>query len=486
MLDPCILGVYIMRKEESAAGAMPADNKTGAMPAENKMGTMPVGKLLFQISFPIIISMMIQALYNIVDSMYVSRINEQALTAVSLVFPMQMLMLSVAIGTNVGVNALLSRALGAKQFERVRSIAQQAVFLIIICYAIMACVLFFSAPGFIGMQTKDPLIYEYGITYMQICGVLCIGVFIQVCMERLLTATGKTVYTMICQIIGAIINIIMDPILIFGYGPFPEMGIAGAAAATIFGQIVAGIIGICFNLRVNKEIQLSMKGFRPDWGLIREIYKIGIPSIVLQSIGSIMTFGMNLVLMKYLANATAAAVFGVYFKINSIFFMPVFGLNNGLVPIVAFNYGARRRKRIEDVTRIATIVSFILLLAGTVAFWAIPETLLGIFNASDNMLAIGVPALRAISLSFPIAAYNIIRGSVMQSLGSAFNSMLVSLARQLFVLLPSALILAVIFRENGGLPQLWYSFVIAEVVALILTFFFYRRVYSQKVAPLPE
>ncbi len=450
------------------------------------MGTMPVGKLLFQISFPIIISMIVQSLYNIVDSMYVSQINEQALTAVSLVFPMQMLMFSVAIGTNVGINALLSRALGAKQFDKVRRIAQQAIFLIIVLYAIMALILYLSAPGFIGLQTKDPLIYEYGVTYMQICGILCIGVFIQVCMERLLTATGKTVYTMISQMTGAIINIIMDPILIFGYGPFPEMGIAGAATATIFGQIVAGIIGIIFNLRVNKEIQLSMRGFRPDGHLIKEIYKIGVPSIVLQSIGSIMTFGMNMILMQYLKNATAAAVFGVYFKINSIFFMPVFGLNNGLVPIVAYNYGARHKRRMLDVTRVATIVAVILLAAGTLAFWIIPDKLLAIFNASDNMLSIGMPALRVISLSFPLAAYNIIRGSVMQALGSAVNSMIVSLARQLFVLLPSAMVLAMIFRADGGLPAVWFSYVIAEIVALIMTVMFYRKVRGTKIDPLPE
>ena len=457
----------------------------GALP-ENKMGTMPVGKLLFQISFPMIISMMIQALYNIVDSMYVSQINEQALTAVSLVFPMQSLMFSVAIGTNVGINALLSRALGAKEFDRVKRIAQQAIFLIIVCYAIMACILFFSAPGFIGMQTSDPLIYEYGVTYMRICGMLCIGVFIQVCMERLLTSTGKTVYTMISQATGAIINIIMDPILIFGYGPFPEMGVAGAATATIFGQIVAGIIGITFNLRVNKEIQLTMKGFRPDGKLIREIYRIGVPSIVLQSIGSIMTFGMNMILMQYLKNATAAAVFGVYFKINSMFFMPVFGLNNGLVPIVAYNYGARHKKRILGVVKVATFAAMVLLIAGTAAFWLIPDKLLLIFNASENMLAIGVPALRIISLTFPIAGYNIIRGSVMQSLGSAFSSMIISLARQLFVLLPSAAILAVIFKDQGGLPAVWYSFFIAEIVALIMTVLFYNKVRKEKIDPLPD
>ena len=457
-----------------------------ALPKENKMGTMPVGKLLFQISFPIIISMLIQAAYNIVDSMYVSRINEQALTAVSLIFPMQMLMISVGIGTNVGVNALLSRALGAKEFDRVRRIAQQAVFLIFVSYVVMACVLFFFAPGFMRLQTNDPQIYNYGTTYMRICGALSLGLFTQVCMERLLTSTGKTYLTMVCQATGAVINIILDPILIFGVGPFPEMGVAGAATATVIGQTIAAIIGILLNLRRNKEVQLSMRGFRPDGDLIYEIYRIGVPSIVLSSIGSVMTFGMNMILMQYLKNPTAAAVFGVYFKLNSLFFMPIFGLNNGLVPIVAYNYGAQHRRRIEDVIRKATITAEILLVVGMAAFWFIPNKLLAIFNASDNMLSIGVPALRIISLSFLLAGYCIIRGSSMQALGSAFYSMLVSLFRQLFVLLPSAFLLAMLFRSQGGLPAIWYSFVIAEVISLLLSFFFYRKVHRAKIEPLPD
>ena len=450
------------------------------------MGTMPVGKLLFQISFPIIISMLIQALYNIVDSMYVSRINEQALTGVSLVFPMQLLLISVGIGTNVGVNALLSRALGAKKFDLVRKIAQHAVMLIGASYVVMALILFFSAPAFIGIQADDPQIYAYGVTYMRIIGVLSVGVFTQVCMERLLTATGKTQLTMISQATGAIINIIMDPILIFGYGPFPEMGVAGAAAATIFGQTVAALLGIFFNKRWNKEIDLTMRGFVPDISIIKDIYRIGVPSIILQSIGSIMTFGMNMILMQYLKNATAAAVFGVYFKINSLFFMPIFGLNNGLVPIIAFNYGARHRKRILDTVHLATLVALILLALGTLAFWLIPDKLLGIFNASENMLAIGIPALRVISLSFPLAAYNIIRLSTMQAMGSAFYSMVVSLIRQLFALLPSAFLFASIFRAQGGLPAVWCSFIVAEVVALLITFFYYRRVRRDKILSLAE
>ena len=469
-----------MQNGASAQGGKPESFK------ENKMGTMPVGKLLFQIAFPIIISMLIQAAYNIIDSMYVSRINEQALTAVSLVFPMQMLLIAVGIGTNVGINALLSRALGAKQFDRVRSIAQHAVFLIIVSYIVMALFLFLVAPLFIGLQTKDPQIYTYGTTYMRIVGLFSLGLLTEVCMEKLLTATGKTVFTMIIQASGAIINIILDPILIFGYGPFPEMGVAGAATATVIGQSIAACIGIVFNLLINKEIQLTMRGFRPIKEIIGEIYRIAVPSIVLQSIGSILIFGMNLILMQFLGNPTAAAVFGVYFKLNSVFFMPIFGLNNGVVPIVAYNYGARRKKRILDTTRVATITAIIVLGAGTAAFWFLPDKLLAIFNASEHMLAIGVPALRVISISFMFAGYNIIRLSTMQALGSAFYSMLVSLARQLFVLLPSAMILAWIFRAQGGLPAIWFSFVIAEVAAMVMTALLFARVRRLKIDPLPE
>ena len=453
---------------------------------ENKMGTMPVGKLLLQISLPIIISMLIQAFYNIVDSMFVSRVNEEALTAVSLIFPMQTLMISIATGTNVGVNALLSRALGAKEFDHANKIARHAIFLSFVSSIAVSILMLLLARPFMHVQTDNPLIYQYGVSYMQICGGLCFGVFFQVTMERLLTATGKTIFTMTSQMTGAIINIIMDPVLIFGLGPFPQMGVAGAAAATVIGQSVAAVLGVFLNLKLNREISLNMRGFRPEGRLILIIYKIGIPSIIMASIGSVMTFGMNLILMQYLKNSTAAAVFGVYFKLNSVFFMPVFGLNNGIVPIVAYNYGAQHRKRITDTTRLGVFAAVCLMLAGLAAFWIIPDKLLGIFNASENMLAIGVPALRIISISFIFAGYCIILGSTMQALGSAVYSMINSLARQLFVLLPSAFILAVIFRAQGGLPAIWFSYVIAELVSVLLTTIFYRRVYREKIAPLPE
>ncbi len=453
---------------------------------ENKMGTMPIGKLLLQISLPIIISMLIQAFYNIVDSMFVSRINEEALTAVSLIFPMQTLMISIATGTGVGVNALLSRALGAKEFKRANKVAQHAIFLAFVSSVIVAAAMLLLAHPFMHVQTDNPLIYQYGSTYMQICGGLCFGIFFQITMERLLTSTGKTIFTMISQMTGAIINIIMDPILIFGLGPFPEMGVAGAAAATVLGQTIAAILGVILNLKYNDEISLNMRGFRPEKHMILLVYKIGIPSIVMASIGSVMTFGMNLILMQYLNNSTAAAVFGVYFKLNSVFFMPVFGLNNGIVPIVAYNYGARHRKRIVETTKLGVISAVSLMLIGLAAFWIIPDKLLAIFNASENMLAIGVPALRIISISFIFAGYCIVIGSTMQALGSAIYSMINSLARQLFVLLPSAFILAAIFRSQGGLPAIWFSYIIAEIVSVIMTTIFFRKVYKEKIAPLPE
>lgn len=453
---------------------------------ENKMGVLPIGKLLVNISLPIIISMTVQALYNIVDSMFVSQISEQALTAVSLVFPMQNLLISIAAGTAVGFNALISRALGAKEFSRANKVAQHAIFLTVLSIVLVSAVMVLISGPFITLQTSDPAIRDDAILYMRICCGVSVGIFFSITLERMLTSTGKTIYTMIGQLAGAITNIIMDPVLIFGIGPFPRMGIAGAAWATVLGQCLGAVLDLIFNIRVNKEISLSMKGFRPKGALISEIYRIAVPSIVVQSIGSVMTFGMNMVLMQYLKNATAAAVFGVYFKLNSIFFMPVFGLNNGLVPIVAYNYGAGHKKRIIHAKHLGTYAAIIIMTAGTIIFWLMPRELLGIFNASDNMMAIGEPALRIISLSFPFAGYCISTSSVMQALGSAFYSMINSLTRQLIILLPSAFLLAMIFKSEGGLPAIWFSFLIAETVSVIMITVLYRKVYKQKVAVLPE
>ena len=315
---------------------------------------------------------------------------------------------------------------------------------------------------------------------MQICCTLCIGVFTQITMERLLTSTGKTFYTMISQSVGAVINIILDPILIFGYFGLPKMGVAGAAAATVLGQVIGAVLALIFNLKFNKEINISLLKFRPKRAIIGGIYKIGVPSIIMQCIGSVMTFGMNLILMEF--SSTAAAVFGVYFKLNSIIFMPIFGLNNGMVPIVAYNYGARHKKRIKKTVQLSVLTACCLMLIGIFCFWLIPDKLLGIFNASADMIAIGVPALRTISLSFIFAGYCIIIGSVLQALGDAVYSMINSLARQMFVLLPAAYILARLF----GLSAVWWAIPIAEIVSVTLTTIFYRKVYRRKVQPLPD
>lgn len=459
--------------------------RTGTAPSnqtENKMGTMPVGKLLFSMSLPMIISMLIQALYNIVDSMFVAQINEGALTAVSLVFPMQNIVISIATGTGVGVNALLSRYLGEKKFKEADDVAHHSIFLAIISGILVGIVMFLVAGPFLAVQTDDPMIYSYGVSYMNICCGICLGVFLQVGMERLLTSTGRTMLTMISQAAGAVINIILDPILIFGYFGFPEMGVAGAAAATVFAQFMAALIGLFLNRKYNKEITTTLRGFRPDWKLIGTIYKIGVPSIIMAGISSVMTFGMNLILMQYLKSSTATAVFGVYYKLNSFIFMPIFGLNNGMVPIIAYNYGARHRSRITRTAKLGVITATVLMMIGLALFWIIPDKLLLIYNASEEMLAIGIPALRIISISFIFAGYCIVIGSVMQALGKAVYSMINSLTRQMIILLPAAAILAVV----GGLDAVWWSFDIAEICSLILTTIFFSRVYRTIIKPLPE
>ena len=450
------------------------------------MGVLPIGKLLFTMSLPMIISMLIQALYNVVDSMYVSRISEGALTAVSLVFPMQSLMIAVATGTGVGINALLSRNLGAKHFEEANKVARHAIFLAVCSIAVVAVVMLFAAKPFMHVQTSDPEIFAGGVTYMRICCGCCVGIFFAVTMERLLTSTGLTMLTMITQTAGAVFNIIMDPVLIFGIGPFPEMGIAGAAVATVMGQCLAALLGLYFNIKKNKEISLDMRKFRPEPELIASIYKIAVPSIIMGSIGSVMTFGFNMILMQYLKNSTAAAVFGVYFKLQSMIMMPIFGLNNGMVPIIAYNYGARHKKRIMKTYQLSLFTAFAFMLIGILAMWIFPAKLLQIFNASEHMLSIGVPALRIISLSYVFAGFCIITGSVMQALGRAFYSMINSITRQLVFLLPSAFVLAMIFRSTGGMPQIWYSYDIAEISSFLVTLYFFRIVYREVIAPLPD
>lgn len=445
---------------------------------ENKMGVMPIPKLLFSMSLPMMLSMLVQAMYNVVDSIFVSRINENALTAVSLVFPVQNLMIAIAVGTSVGVNSVLSRSLGEKNFEESNSSARNGLFLAFASYIVVAILGVLLARPFMSIQTNDPQIIEYGITYMTIVMICSFGCFMQVMLERLLQSTGRTFQTMITQATGAIINIIMDPILIFGLFGFPKLGIAGAAMATVFGQIVGMILALTMNIKMNKEININMKGFRPNKKTIGKIYAVGVPTIVMQSIGSVMTFGINKILLMF--TPTAAAVFGVYFKLQSFVFMPVFGLNNGMVPIVAYNYGARRKDRILHTIKLSVITAVCIMLVGLSLFMIIPGTLLGFFNASPEMLSIGIPALRTISLSFLFAGYCIIIGSVFQALGNGVYSLLISLARQLIVILPVAFILAKVF----GLAAVWWAIPIAELVSVTMTTFLLRRIYREKLENL--
>ena len=447
---------------------------------ENKMGVMPVGRLLMSMSLPIMVSMLIQALYNIVDSMFVARISEDALTAVSLAFPIQNLMIAVATGTGVGMNALLSKALGAKDFDRANRAATNGLFVLV-----LSCVPFMLFGGlltdwFMRTQTDIESIILHGDSYLRVVCLVSVGSFGAIAVERLLQATGKTVYSMITQAVGAVINIVLDPVLIFGLGGLPAMGVTGAAVATVLSQCVSFALGIVFNLFCNREISLSYRGFRPDGHIIGRIYAVGVPSILMASIGSVMTFFMNRILIAF--SSTATAVLGVYFKLQSFIFMPIFGLNNGLVPIVSYNYGAKKKKRMVRSIKLAILTAVCIMAAGVLAFELIPDKLMGLYNASEHMLSIGVPALRIIGIHFLIAGYCIVAGSVFQALGNALPSLITSLMRQLVVLLPAAWLLA----QTGDVNMVWWAFPIAEVMSGAMTTLFFVREYRAKIKPLPE
>lgn len=447
---------------------------------ENKMGVMPIPKLLISMSLPIVLSMLVQALYNIVDSIFVAQINENALTAVSLAFPVQNLMIAIAAGTGVGINALLSRNLGEKKYEEANLAARNGIFLAFLSSIVMALFGIFGSRFFFLTQTKEPQIVEYGTQYMTIITVVSIGIFMQITFERLLQATGRTIYTMITQGLGAIINIILDPILIFGLFGFPRMEVAGAALATITGQLIAVLLSLYFNIKKNPEININIKGFRPNKQIIGTIYQVGIPSIIMQSIGSVMVFGMNKILLIF--SSTAAAVFGVYFKLQSFIFMPIFGLNNGMIPIIAYNYGARQKHRILSTIKLSIVIAISIMCIGLLLFQLLPAQLLSFFDASANMLEIGVPALQIISLSFIFAGYNIIVSAVFQALGNGMYSLIISVARQLLIILP----VAYIFAEIFGLHMVWWSIPIAEIVSLFLSALLFGRIKRLKIHPLSE
>lgn len=428
------------------------------------------------------VSMLVQALYNIVDSIFVAKLSENALTAVSLAFPLQTLLIAVATGTGVGMNALLSKSLGEHDFKKANKIADNGIFLYVLSYIVFLILGFTVVKPFYASQigSADVEIMELGIDYLSTVMILSFGLFGQIFFERLLTSTGRTIFSMTSQLCGAITNIILDPILIFGLLGAPKMGVTGAALATVIGQCVAGIIACVCNHKFNHEVSLNIKGFRPDWTLIGHIYAIGIPSIIMQSIGSVMTYCMNRILIEF--SSTATAVFGVYFKLQSFFFMPVFGLNNGITPIIAYNYGAKQRKRMLKTIKLSLIVAFCLTFIGFLSFEAIPQVLLDMFNASEDMLTIGVPALRIIGIHYLIAWFCIVIGTVFQALGKAVFSMIVSIMRQLVVLIPAAYILA----KLGGLHAVWWSFPIAEVISLLVTLFFFIKIYREIISKLPE
>lgn len=436
---------------------------------ENKMGTMPVNKLLISMSLPMIISMLVQAMYNIVDSVFVAQISENALTAVSLAFPLQNLMIAFAGGTAVGVNALLSRSLGEKNQDHVNQTTVNSVFIFLVTAVIFMIAGLTLSNLFFNVQTTNTEIVNAGTQYSMIVVGCSIGLFCQFLFERLLQATGRTLFTMVTQGLGAIINIILDPIFIFGLCGFPKMGVAGAALATITGQIIACLLALFFNLKFNHDIHFKFKRFRPNAHIVKQIYSVGIPSIIMQSIGSVMTFGMNTILITF--STTATAVFGVYFKLQSFVFMPVFGLNNGMIPIIAYNLGAKQKKRMFDTIKLAMLYATGMMIIGVIFFETIPQTLLGFFNASEAMIKIGTPALRIIAIHFIFAGFSIVCSATFQAVGKGTYSLLTSLIRQLLVLLPCAYVLSL----TGNLDLIWLCFPIAEIFSAVTSFILMKR-----------
>lgn len=441
---------------------------------------MPVHKLLIQMALPMVISMLVQALYNIVDSIFVGRISEEAFTAVSLAFPVQSMLIALGTGTGVGVNAMLSKSLGEKDFKNANKAADNGIFLSAVCSVIFMIFGFFFTNIFFESQTDNPVILQHGVEYLSVICIFSFGVYTQLIFERLLQATGRTFHSMIIQLIGAIINIIMDPILIFGYLGFPAMGVTGAAAATVFGQIISGIIAIFVNHKYNHDIHISFRGFRPDWIAIRRIYAVGLPSIIMQGIGSVITYCMNLILISF--TSTAAAVLGAYFKLQSFFFMPLFGMNNALIPIVAYNYGARKKSRIMQTIKLSIIYATCIMLIGMAAFIGIPDKLLLLFDASEQMIEIGTYAFRVISLHFIFAGFCIISGSVFQALGNGMYSLITSLGRQVVILLPAAYIFAKIF----GLKGVWWAYPCAEIMSVILCIIMFIKINKKVLKNMPD
>ena len=446
---------------------------------ENKMGVMPVGKLLANMSLPMMASMLVMALYNIVDSIFVARISEDALAALSLAFPVQNMMIAVSVGIGVGINAVLSRALGAKDQKAVSRTSGSGALLLTLCSLIFVVLGIVAIRPFFAAQTSSETIIEYGVTYTSIVTIGCSGLFIQVLCERLLQSTGRAVLVMVMQPVAAVVNIVLDPILIFGLLGLPAMGVAGAALATIIGQWIGAVVGVYFNLRMNPDLSMDRRALKPHGATIRRILVIGIPSVIMQSIGSVMNFCMNQILIAF--SSTAVAVFGVYFKLQSFIFMPIFGLNNASVPIVAYNYGAKRADRMMQAVRYSVAAAVGIMVVGMVMFQAIPDKLLLFFDASPELMRIGVPALRIISIHFPLAGVCIGCGAVFQALGFSLYSMVISLIRQLVVLIPCAYLIGTL---TGDVTMVWWAFVVAEFVSAALTAIYFAKVYGGIIKPL--
>lgn len=447
---------------------------------QNKMGVMPINKLLISMSLPMMLSMIVQSLYNVVDSIFVAQLSENALTAVTLAFPVQNLMIAIQVGTGVGMNALLSRRLGENNYEKANNAASNGVFLSILHYLVILILGLTIVPFFFRSQTSNPEILAQGESYMRIIMIFSLGLFLQVIFEKLLQGTGKSVFSMCVQGSGAIINIILDPFFIFGWFGFPALGVTGAAVATVIGQTVAALIGVLLNYYKNDEIKLQYKNFRPHLETIKDIYVVGVPSSMMIAITSVTIFSMNKILLKF--SSTAIAVFGVYFRLQSFAFMPIFGLNNGMIPIVAFNYGARNKERIKEAIRLSIIYAMIFMLICLAIFQFFPVTLLNLFNASPEMLEIGVPAMRIISISFLFAGFSIIVSTIFQAFGKGTFGLYVSFTRQVIVLIP----LAYLFSLTGNVDTIWWSFPVSELVSALLCVYFLRVIFKKYVEPLPD
>ena len=448
------------------------------MERENIMGIMEISPLLVKLSVPMMISMLVQALYNVVDSVFVSWVSEEALTAVSLAFSLQNMMIAVGVGTGVGVNAMLSKSLGEKNQKRANATAENGIFLSACSFLVFLVIGLTCIKPYFYAQTSDDAIALQGIRYLSVCCIFSLGLFTQTMGEKLLAATGRTQLSMISQLVGAVVNIILDPIFIFGYCGEALSGTTGAAVATVIGQFCGAGMTLYFNTRKNPDIQLDFKGFRPSAKAIGRIYTVGLPSIAMQCVGSLMTFGMNLILMAF--SSTAVAVFGVYFKLQSFVFMPIFGLNNGMVPIISYNYGARRPERVKKTIRLAVCYAEGIMVLGFCIFEFFPGQVLGLFSASQAMLTIGIPAMRIICLHFLLAGTSIVLSSVFQALGNGLFSLIVSVCRQLFVLLPAAWLLA----RTGNVNNVWWAFLIAEIVSVLMSLAFYAHINKTIIVPL--